>query len=72
MGDFLIQLLTWAGPIGILGGFITFMVMRKGWAWNQVITSGIFALLVASAVPNLPQATNDGVTGFVQAFTQSK
>lgn len=70
--ELLIGLLIWAGPIGVLGGFITFMVMKKGWAWNQVITAGIFALLVASAVPDLPQATNNGVTGFIQAFTDSK
>lgn len=70
--EFLIALLVWAGPIGILGGFVTFMVLKKGWAWNQVITSGILALLIASAVPDLPQATNDGVSGFVQAFTDSK
>lgn len=70
--ELLISFLVWAGPIGILGGFITFMVMKKGWAWNQVITAGIFALLVASAVPNLPQATNDGMSGFVDAFVQAK
>lgn len=70
--ELLIGLLVWAGPIGILGGFIAFMVMKKGWAWNQVITAGIFALLVASAVPDLPQATNDGVSGFVNAFTDTK
>lgn len=70
--ELLIGLLIWAGPVGVLGGFIAFMVMKKGWAWNQVITAGIFALLVASAVPDLPQATNNGVTGFIQAFTDSK
>ncbi len=70
--ELLIGLLVWAGPIGILGGFITFMVMKKDWVWNQVITAGVFALLVASAVPDLPQATNDGVSGFIQAFTDSK
>ncbi len=70
--ELLIGFLVWAGPIGILGGFIAFMVMKKGWAWNQVITAGIFALLVASAVPDLPQATNDGVSGFVNAFTNTK
>lgn len=70
--ELLIGVLVWLGPIGILGGFITFMVMKKGWAWNQVITAGIFALLVASAIPTLPQATNDGVTGFVTAFTSAK
>lgn len=68
--ELLIGFLVWAGPIGILGGFIAFMVMKKDWVWNQVITAGIFALLVASAVPDLPQATNDGVTGFIQAFTK--
>lgn len=72
MEAFLLQLLIWAGPIGILGGFIAFMVMKKGWEWNQVIVAGIFALLVASAIPDLPQATNDGVTGFIQAFTDSR
>ena len=70
--ELLIGFLVWAGPIGILGGFIAFMVMKKGWAWNQVITAGIFALLVASAVPDLPRATNDGVSGFVNAFTSTK
>lgn len=70
--ELIVGLLVWLGPIGILGAFITFMVMKKGWAWNQVITAGIFALLVASAVPDLPQATNDGVSGFVTAFTDAK
>lgn len=70
--ELLIGILVWLGPIGILGGFIVYMVKKKDWAWNQVITAGVFALLVASAVPDLPQATNDGVTGFIQAFTDAK
>lgn len=70
--ELLIGFLVWAGPIGILGAFITFMVVKKDWAWNQVITAGIFALIVASAVPTLPQATNDGVSGFIQAFIEAK
>lgn len=72
MEAFLLQLLIWAGPLGILGAFIVFMVTKKSWEWNQVIVAGIFALLVASAVPDLPQATNEGVTGFVTAFTDSR
>ena len=70
--ELLIGFLVCAGPIGILGAFITFMVVKKDWAWNQVITAGIFALIVASAVPTLPQATNDGVSGFIQAFVEAK
>jgi len=69
---FLIQLLAWAGPLGIFGGFIWFMVAKKGWAWPVVITSMIFSLLVASAVPDLPQAVNEGITGVVTAFTDGK
>lgn len=70
--ELLISLIVWLGPIGVLGAFIAYMVMKKDWAWNQVITAGIFALLVASAVPTLPQATNDGVSGFISAFTHTK
>lgn len=72
MEAFLLQLLIWAGPIGLFGGFILLMVKKYEWKWPQLITAGLFALLVASAVPDLPQATNDGVTGFVTAFTDSK
>ncbi len=72
MGDFLLQLVAWAGPLGIFGGFIWFMVAKKGWAWAQIIAAAIFTLLLASAVPDLPQAVNDGVTGVVKAFTDDK
>lgn len=72
MGDFLIQLLLWAGPLGIMGGFIWFMVARKGWSWAQIIASAVCTLLLASVVPDLPQALNDGATAVVQAFTDNK
>lgn len=65
-------IVAFAGPIVLLGGFIAFMVKKKGWAWNQAITSGIFALLVASAVPDLPEAVNNGVMGIIEAFTNNK
>ena len=70
--DFLIQLVAWAGPLGLFAAFIWFMCAKKGWGWATVITSCLFAFLLCAAVPDLPQATNDGITGFITAFTKSQ
>jgi hypothetical protein len=72
VGDFLLQLVIWAGPLGLFGGWIWIMIAKKGWTWSQLIAAMIFTLLLASAVPTLPQAVNNGVTGIVTSFTSNK
>ncbi len=69
--ELLIGILVWAGPIGVLGAFTWFMVAKKGWAWPPIITSAILTLLIASAVPDLPEAMNQGVEGIITAFTNN-
>lgn len=61
-----------AGPTVILGLFIWFMVAKKGWTWAPCIASGIFVLLVSSAVPDLPRAMHDGVVGVIQSFESAE
>lgn len=70
--ELLIGILVWAGPIGVLGAFTWFMVAKKGWTWPPVITSAILTLLIASAVPDLPEAMNNGVKGVITAFTNAQ
>lgn len=71
MGFDVTQILGFLGPIGLLGLFLLFMIMRKGWGWAQFVTAFIFTLLVASALPALPQAMHNGTVGVINAF-QSK
>lgn len=65
-------IVAFAGPTVILGLFIWFMVAKKGWTWAPCIASGIFVLLVASGVPDLPRAMHDGVTGVIASFSSAK
>jgi len=46
------------------------MIMRKGWM-GSVCTAFVFTLLVASALPALPQAMHKCMVGVINAF-QSK
>lgn len=68
--ELLLGFLIWAGPLGIVGGFILLMIKKAEWKWPQVITAFIFAMLVASAAPAMPQAVNDGLNGIVQSASK--
>ena len=65
--ELLLGFLIWAGPLGIMGGFILLMIKKADWAWAQLVAAFIFTMLVASAAPAMPQAVNDGLNGIVQS-----
>jgi len=58
------------GTAGLMGLFIFFMIQKQGWRLAQIVAGGIFALLLVSSFPQLPQAMNDSVTSIVKAFTK--
>lgn len=68
--DLLYTALGFLGPISLVGLWIVFMVNKKGWTIIQVVAGGLFALLLVSSFPALPQATHDGVQGFITAFSK--
>ena len=68
--DILYAVLGFLGPIGIVGGWIFIMIQKQGWKIVQVIAGGIFALLLVSSFPQLPQAVHDSVTNITSSFSK--
>jgi len=68
--DIVYAVLGFLGPIGIVGGWIFIMIQKQGWKIVQVIAGGIFALLLVSSFPQLPQAVHDSVTNITSSFSK--
>lgn len=64
------SVVTFLGTAGLMGLFIFIMIQKQGWRLAQIVAGGIFALLLVSSFPQLPQAMNNGVSGIVSAFTK--
>jgi hypothetical protein len=62
--------LSTVGPIGLVGLWIFFMIQKKGWRITQILAGGLFALLLVSSFPSLPQAVHDGVTNIINSFSK--
>lgn len=68
--NILFSVLGFLGPIGLVGLWIFIMIQKQGWRLVQVIAGGIFALLLVSSYPQLPQAVHDGVVSMTNAFSK--
>lgn len=52
----------------IVAGFVLFMVMKKGWKWQQVLAGMLLLGVMYGNFPKLPGAINQGVTNIVHVF----
>jgi len=68
--DIVYAILGFLGPIGLAGLWIFIMIQKQGWKLVQIIAGGIFALLLVSSFPQLPQAVHDGVISMTNAFSK--
>lgn len=70
--ELVLGVLAFLGATGITGGFILFMIMKKGWSWAQFVAAFIFTMIVAGSFPQMPKAVNNGVTNIIQSVTSNK
>jgi hypothetical protein len=70
--DIVFAVLGFLGPLGLVGLWIFIMINKQGWKIVQIIAGGIFALLLVSSFPQLPQAVHDGVVSVTKALSNSK
>lgn len=68
--DILLAILGYIGPIGLVGLWIFIMIQKQGWKIVQVIAGGIFALLLVSSFPQLPQAVHDAVVNITASISK--
>jgi len=52
----------------LVGGFVLFMVMKRGWTWQQVLAGMLLLGVLYGNFPTLPGAINAGVTNIVHVF----
>mgnify|MGYP001551397185 FL=1 len=68
--DIIFAVIGFLGPIGLVGLWIFIMIQKQGWKLVQVIAGGIFALLLVSSFPQLPQAVHDSVSNITSSFSK--
>jgi len=68
--DIIWALLGFLGPIGLVGLWIVIMITKQGWKIVQIVVGGIFALLLVSYFPQLPQGIHNGVTSITNSFSK--
>lgn len=66
----LFAVLGFLGPLGLVGLWIFIMIQKQGWKIVQIIAGGIFALLLVSSFPQLPQAVHNGVVSITDSFSK--
>lgn len=52
----------------LVGGFVLFMITKKGWTWQQVLGGMLLLGVLYGNFPKLPEAINTGVTNIVHVF----
>lgn len=68
----LTTVLSFLGATGLFSIFVVLMINKDKWKIAPVVGGGILALLLVTTFPKLPQATQDGISGFVNAVTHPK
>lgn len=70
--ELLVGFLLWLGPLGVIGGFLVFMAMKKNWNWSTIIVSVLFGLILGATTPGLGNAVQDGVENIVTSIANSQ
>lgn len=52
----------------IVAAFVLFMIMKKGWKWQQVLSGMLLLGVMYGNYPTLPGVINQGVTNIVHVF----
>jgi hypothetical protein len=68
--NILFAILSYVGPTGLVGLWIFIMIQKKDWKIVQSVAGGIFALLLVSSFPQLPQAVHNAVVSITDSFSK--